>query len=70
MADITKCTNAECHLKYFCYRHNAQSGFRQSWADMSDFSKSAKTCHNRIPDKCPKCAGAKIHKLECQTRKV
>ena len=71
MSDITKCTNEECHLKYFCRRHNAPSNEHwQSWANMSDFSNSGKSCHNRLPDKCPHCGKTDVHKLGCETRKA
>lgn len=68
MADITKCLNTECKLKYFCYRHNAESGMRQSWANMSDFDKEGKTCRNMLPDECPVCGGTEVHKLSCNNR--
>lgn len=71
MADITKCTNNKCHLKHFCKRHNVESNeHHQSWADMSDFSNSRKTCYNRIKDNCPYCGKTDVHKLGCETRKV
>ncbi len=31
MADITKCSNITCPLRYSCYRHNAPNGLWQSW---------------------------------------
>lgn len=69
MADITKCTNTECKLKYFCKRHNANSSEHwQSWSDLSDFDKSGKKCGNRIPDECPVCGGKVVHKLSCGNR--
>lgn len=71
MTDITKCTNEECHLKYFCRRHNEKShSHRQTTDDMSDFSNSGKSCHNRLPDECPYCGKTKVHKLGCETRKA
>ena len=30
MADITKCTNSSCPIRYLCYRWRASDGFLQS----------------------------------------
>ncbi len=32
MADITKCSNTECPLRYACRRNLAENGINQSWA--------------------------------------
>ena len=70
MADISKCLDAkDCKLKHFCYRYTAEDGMRQSWSNMADWSKSGKTCHNRIKRECPMCGQTKVHKMGCQLNK-
>jgi hypothetical protein len=68
MADISKCGNKDCKLKYHCYRYTAPDSYWQAYNDYKP--KNSKLCDNQIEQKCPHCGIRKRHRPSCITNRI
>lgn len=69
MADISKCKNDQCELKYHCYRYTAEpSEFRQSYGDFEP--NDDKSCDYQMKQPCVHCKQLVGHsKIYCSKSK-
>lgn len=68
MADISKCANVQCKLKYHYYRYTAPDSYWQAYGDYKP--KNSTTCDNQIEQKCPHCGLRRRHRPSCTTNRI
>ncbi len=68
MADISKCGNKGCKLKYHCYRYTAPDSYWQAYNDYKP--KNSKLCDHQIEQKCPYCGLRRVHRPGCNTNRI